>query len=534
MSESKVARFMQRPISRRQFLRYSAATGVGVYLGAGALNAWAQGTEGGTFVILGHQEVAGLGPNDIGADVQNAIIFNILNPLVHVDHMAETVPILARSYEIADDNLSYTFNLHEGVRFHDGSELTAEDVEYTFETYAQPGNAVASRFLGMRDVEVVDRYTARVHMDSVNASFLRSACEVPIVPKAYHESVGVDGFRTAPIGTGPFRLSEWRPAEYTEAVAFPDHFRGTPKVDRVRLEVVPEPSVRYIAMLTGDADASVWPLAAEDALELANDPRFLAVRTYLNHPRFIPLNTERPQLADRRVRQAMMFALDRQRIVDDLDSGLGTVATSHLAPHNPYYNPDVALYPYDPERARSVLDAAGWAVGSDGIRSKDGLRLSFTCTTISGDQTRRPMAELSQLFLRAVGVEMQLAEAPVASILQGLREGTLDASLFNWTMGSIVDPSPTSALYSTGGDNFMRYRSEEMDRLIEEGLSVVDPDLRRPIYDRTQELYAEDMPALLLHFKQDLGIFSRSMVGVPEEMLMSLPAYYDLYRYSRR
>jgi peptide/nickel transport system substrate-binding protein len=533
MPVSKLDRLMQRPISRRQFLRYSAYSAAGVYIGVHGLS-FAQGTEGGTLVWLGHQEVAGLGPNDIGADVQAAVIFNILNPLVHVDAMAETVPVLARSYEVGDDNLSYTFHLHEGVRFHDGSELTAEDVKYTFETYAQPGNTVASRFNGMREVEVVDRYTARVHMDFVNASFLRSAAEVPIVPMAYHQSVGVDGFRTAPVGTGAFRVSEWRPAEYTELVAFPDHFRGAPKVDRIRLEVVPEASVRYIALLTGDADASVWPIAVEDALELEGDPNFQVIRTNWNSPRFIALNNQRPQLSDRRVRQAMMFALDRQRILDDLESGLGVVATSHLAPHNPFYNPNVLEYPYDPERARAVLDEAGWTVGGDGVRAKDGVRLAFTCHTISGDSVRRPMAELSQLFLRAVGIEMQLAEAPVASILQGLREGSLDAALFNWTMGSIVDPSPTSVLYSTGGDNFMRYQSEEMDRLIDEGLSVVDPALRRPIYDRTQELFAEDMPALVLHFKQDLGVFSRTMVGVPDEVLMATPIWFDGHKYSRR
>jgi len=533
MSDNKLARLMARQISRRQFLRYSAAAGVGVYVGAGVMNAWAQGVRGGTLTWMGHQEVAGLGPNDIGPDVQAAVIFNVLNPLVHVNYLAETVPVLARSYELGEDNLSYTFHLHEGVRFHDGSELTAEDVKYTFETYAQPGNTVASRFNGMRDVTVVDRYTARVNMDSVNASFLRSACEVPIVPAAYHESVGVDGFRTAPIGTGAFRVAEWRPAEYTEIVAFPEHFRGAPQVDSIRLEVVPEPSVRYIALLTGDAQGSVWPIAVEDALELENDPRFLVVRTNWNSPRFIPLNTEAPVLSDKRVRQAMMYALDRQRILEDLESGLGVVGTSHLAPHNPFYNPNVAQYPFDPERARSVLDGAGWAVGNDGIRAKDGLRLSFTCTTISGDQTRRPMAELSQLFLRAVGVEMQLAEAPVASILQGLREGTIEASLFNWTMGSIVDPSPTSTLKSNGGDNFFRFRSEEMDRLIDEGLSVVDPELRRPIYNRTQELYAEEVPALTLHYKQDLGVYSREMVGVPEEQLMATPVWFDGYKYSR-
>jgi ABC-type transport system substrate-binding protein len=107
--------------------------------------------------------------------IQYAIIHNVLSPLVYVNHLTETEFVLARSVDIAEDGLSYTFHLHEGVRFHDGSEVTAEDVKYTYEFYSQPGNTIAGRFGGMREVEVVDRYTARVHMNTVNASFLRIA-----------------------------------------------------------------------------------------------------------------------------------------------------------------------------------------------------------------------------------------------------------------------------------------------------------------------------------------------------------------------
>ena len=416
---------VKKPISRRQFLRYGVASGAAIWLAGQGYPVYARRASG-TLVWLGHQEVAGMGPNDIGPDVQASVIFNIMNPLLHVNHLTETEPILAKAFEVAEDGLSYTFYLHEGVRFHDGSEFTAQDVKYTYEFYAQPGNTMAGRFIGMREVEVVDRYTARVHMNRVNAAFLRVAGELPIVPAAYHAEVGDQGFRTNPIGTGAFRLREWRPAEFTEIVAFEDHFRGRPLVDAIRLEVVPEPSVRYIALLTGDAHATVWPLLVEDSLELGQTPGFRVIKTLWNSPRFIPLNNERPQLADVRVRRAMLHAIDRQRIVDELDGGLGVVATSHLSPNNPFFhNPNVPLYPFNPEQARSILDGAGWVPGGDGIRAKDGLRLSFTCTTISGDQARRPMAELSQIFLRDVGVEMLLAEAPVAAILQGLREGAL-------------------------------------------------------------------------------------------------------------
>ena len=533
MSETKLARLLSKPISRRKFLRYSIASGVGVYLGAGATSAWAQGTEGGTLTWLVHHEVAGLSPNHSGPTIQYAIIHNVLSPLVLVNHLGETEFVLARSVDIAPDGLTYTFNLHEGVRFHDDSELTAEDVKYTYEFYAQSGNTIAGRFNGMRDVEVVDRYTARVHMDTVNASFLRVACETGIVPAAYHASVGEDTFAAQPIGAGAFRVAEWRPAEYTEIVAFPDHFRGAPFLDRIRFEVVPEPSVRYIALLTGDAQASVWALSVEDSLELEADDRFTSYRVPSTSARQIFLNTTKPELSDRRVRQAMMFALDRQRIIDDLESGLGVVASSHLPPNNFFFNPDVPQYPFDPERARALLEEAGWVAGSDGIRGKDGMRLAFTCTTLSGDQFRRPMAELSQIFLRDVGVEMLLAEAPLVTVQTGLLEGTLDASLFNWTHGDPKDPNPVNTLSSAGGNNYMRYRSDEMERLIAEGVSYADPEARRPIYDRTQELFAEDVPALLLHYNLGVREFSREMGGLPDRIETMDPVWARGHLYSR-
>lgn len=522
-----------RKISRRQFIKYSSAASATAWLASQGLVARAQG--GGVLVWLGHQEVAGLGPNDIGPDVQSAVIYNVLDPLVLSNTAAENELILAKTAEIAPDGLTYTFTLHEGVMFHNGTELTADDVKYTYDYYSQAGQTIASRFINMREVEVVDRYTVRVHMEAVNAAFFALAGSVPIVPAAYHAQVGDEGFRAAPVGTGAFTVAEWRPAEYTELVAFPDHFRGAPGVSRLRLEVVPEPSVRYIALLTGDAHASVWPLTAEDALDLAQQPGFISFNTNSNSPRFIPLNNQVPVLSDRRVRQAMLSAIDRQRIVDELESGLGVVASSHLAPHNPYFTTDgVPQYPFDPERARSLLEEAGWTAGSDGIRSKDGQRLSFTCTTISGDQARRPMAELSQIFLRNVGVDMQLAEAPVASILEGLRLGNLEASLFNWTMGTLTDPSPTSILASDGGDNFSNFRNEEMDALIRQGLGIADPEGRRPIYARTQQLYAEEVPALYLHYNQTVNVVSEEMLGLPDNIMVSIALHHFGYRYSLR
>ena len=514
---------------RRGFWQGLLALVVTALLGVQTLPAQAQST----MVWLGHQEVAGLSPNDIGPTIQAAVIYNILDPLFHVNHLTELEPVLAESYEVSEDGLTYTFKLHEGVMFHDGTELTAEDVKYTFDFYrdVDSGSTIANNFLNVESVEAIDDYTVQVNMSDVNAAFLTSGGTVPIVPAAYHAEVGEDTFRTAPIGTGAYKLTEWRAAEFTEMAAFEDYFRGRPGYDILRLEVVPEPSVRYIALQTGDAQSNVWPLLVEDSLSLEGDPNFRVVRTLANSVKHFPLNNSLPQLSDKRVRQAMMYALDRQRIIDDLWNGAAEIAHSNLTPKNAfYYNNDLKEYPFDLEMANSLLDEAGWTMGDDGIRVKDGEPLSFTITTITGDQARRPIAELAQVMLRDVGIDVQLAEAPVASILEGLRNCTLDAALFNWTYGSTPEPDPSSTLRSDGGNNFNCYKNPEMDALIDQGLATVDPDERQAIYYQIQEIFVEDVPGLYLQFDQWINVWSADVAGLPDEILSGDPVYFAAYR----
>lgn len=525
---SKFDKFLTSPLNRRQFLKYTAAGGAAAWLASLGFQAQAR-QEGGTLVILGHQEVAGLSPDDIGPTIQEVVIFNIMNPLFHTNHLAELEPILAESYEVAPDGLTYTFQLRQGVLFHDGSELTSEDVKYTFDYYRAPENAtsIANNFLGVDTVEAPDPYTVVVNMSEVNAAFLSNGGAVPIVPAAYHQEVGEETFRTQPIGTGAFSLVEWRAAEFTELEAFPDHFRGAPALSGFRLEVVPEDSVRYIALVTGEAQSSAWPLLVEDSLSLEEDANFRVIATLANSVKHFPLNNTLPQLSDKRVRQAMMHALDRQRIIDDLWNGAAEIAHSNLVPKNTFYhNPNLRQYDFDPEQARTLLDEAGWTVGGDGVREQDGTRLSFTCTTITGDQARRPIAELAQIMLRDVGVDMQLAEAPVASILEGMRSGTMEASLFNWTYGSTPEPDPSDTLRSDGGSNFCNFQNEEMDALIDQGLATVDPDERQQIYYRIQEIFVEEVPALYLQFDQWINVFSSEVQGLPDEVLSGDPLYF--------
>ena len=170
-------------------------------------------------------------------------------------------------------------------------------------------------------------------------------------------------------------------------------------------------------------------------------------------------------------------------------------------------------------------------MGDDGVRAKDGTKLAFTCTTITGDQARRPIAELAQQLLSEIGVDMQLEEAPVASILQGMREGTMDCSLFNWTYGSAVEPDPFSTLHSDGGNNFAQYSNPRMDELIEEGLKKVKFEDRKPIYDEIQEIFVEDVPVLYLQFDEWMNVFNKRIKGLPENPKNGSAIYQQAYKW---
>ncbi|MEM7800559.1 MAG: ABC transporter substrate-binding protein [Chloroflexota bacterium] len=493
--------------------------------------------QGGTVVLMGHQEVAGLSPNDSGPSVQFVMIANIHNNLVRMDENLRIVPTLAESYEVSDDGLTYTFNLREGILFHDGEEFTSEDVAYTFEFYGDPenGSTLASEYASVESVETPDDYTVIVNLSQPNAPFITVTATNYIVPAHYHAEVGEEVYRTAPIGTGPFQLSEWRPAEFTELVAFDDHFRGRPNIDVLRLDVVPEPSVRAIALDTGDADSSVWPILVEDSLRFEEADGFTVYRSPSAAVNHFPLNNQDPILGEKAVRQAMMFAIDRQQVIDDIFSGAAVVAETNVSPALSFwFNPDTVKYPFDPEQAMALLDEAGWMMGDDGVRVKDGTPLSFTCTVITGDQARRPEAELVQQFLGDVGIEMLLEEAPVSAILEGMRNATLQCSLYNWTYaggGASGDPESSSTLLSDGANNFSQFRNERIDELKAAGLVETDPDARKVIYDEVQAIIAEEVPFIYMMYWDGLNVFSDRVQGLPESALTAERIYTTAYQW---
>ncbi len=528
--------------TRREFLKKAAAVGITAAAAQAVLlkeptvvTAGPSPKRGGTIRILSHQEVASLSPDDIGPTMQWNIITQIHNALVEVNDNFVVERVLASNVQAAKDGSSYTFNLRKGVKFQDGTEFTADDVKYTFEFHMNPDNATVMgvQFKAVDKVETPDKYTVVVKMKEPNAAFLRLGATTFIVPARYHGRIGEKAYKAAPVGTGAFRLREWRPAEFTVVEAFDQHFRGRPNVDFVRQDVVPDPSVRAIALRTGTADSSLWPLLSEDNLRFEADPGYTTFRTSSLAVNHFPLNNEHPILSDKRVRQAMLHAIDRQRQIDDVFRGTASVAHSIFPPALQYwYEKGVKQYPYSVDRARALMEEAGWRMGPGGVRVKDGQRCTFTCAVITGDRARRPQAEIAQQELAAVGIDMRIVERPVATILSQLPRGELDASLFNWTYnGGGGEPDPSATLRVGAARNFSRFKNQRVEELLPAGLREVDPAKRKRIYSEVQKIVAEEVPFLYIMYWDWFVIINKRIKGLPTSTQSGSTIIRDAYKW---
>jgi peptide/nickel transport system substrate-binding protein len=507
------------PLTRRAFLKCAVVTPVALTVLGAARQAHPAPKRGGTFITLGHADVSSLSPQDPGLTAF-VLVANMHEGLVTVDENYNVTPRLAQSYDVSADGKLYTFKLRRGVKWHDGADFTAADVKYTYEWVMNPDNASMARpsFAEVETVETPDPSTVIVRLKEPSAPFLVRAALWLIVPKHYHQAVGEKEYKRRPIGTGPYKFKAQEVGKYVLLEAFDQYWGGRPYIDFYREDIVPEPSVRAIALETGKADSSIWALAPEDTLRFMEHPKFQHFRApelAVNH--FI-LNNQRAVFQEKRVRQALLYALDRDAMVKDLFKGLAVKATANLSPASTqYYEPGVKQYPYDPARAKELLADAGWKPGADGILvNARGERFSVVCDIYPGDAVRRIQAEMAQRNFRDVGIEMRLRELEAAAHQQAARAGNHEVQLFNATYGGGGgDPDAHTALTCAGLYNRSKWCNQDAERLLDEGAKTLDPQQRRKIYSELQKLVAEEVPFLYVSFWDNVVLFPKRIKGLP-------------------
>lgn len=421
---------------------------------------------------------------------------------------------------ISPDGMRYTYHLRQGLKWHDGVPFTATDVLFSIDAIMDSRHEVESRtgYDHVKTKTAPDPYTVVVELTEPYAPFVESLFfSEGLMPRHLLEgAVGHDfgkaPFQRAPVGLGPFKFKEWITGQSVTVEANPDYWRGRPALDAITFRFIPNTNSLLIALQAGEIDA-FNDAGTDQRPELSKIPW---IRQYVTQQlmwEHIDFNTEDPILSDVRVRQAIQLAIDREQISREIYEGLWPPAYGDVAESLSWFNPKVKeIVRHDLAAAGRLLDEAGWKLGEDGVREKDGQRLTLEISTTSGRIQRERAQEVLQQQLAQAGIELTIQNvnptvffAPVEQ--DGvLKKGKFQLGLYAW----ITSPDPNkkqlyhSAEVPPQGQNNPRLRDPVIDKLLEDGLREIDPAKRKEIYDQLQIELATKVPMTPLVWRADV------------------------------
>ncbi len=442
--------------------------------------------------------------------------------LVRLDRNLTPAPALASSWE-SPEPTRWVFHLRNDVRFHDGSELTSEDVVHTLETLLDPGFGAPLRSLyePIARVEAPDARTVVIHLERPYAPLL-SYLDVGIVPREA-EDLG-----SHPIGTGPYRLTRWDRGSKISLEANPEYWGGPPKLAAIEIVIVPDNTARAQAFEAGDLDLIQSPLSPQDIRRLSADPRFEkhlesgAAITYFN------FNTSRPPLDEPDVRRAIAMLIDQETILNRIYEGTDERGRSVLLPSSWAFSSEVAQPAYDPEGAEALLEELGFRdVDGDGVRERGGQKLAFELGTHGEDVNRVQSVEYLQNQLKAHGVDVAVRIADWPSFSMRRDASDYDVILLGWTQ--LVDPDKGlyDQFHSEGGLNWGRYRNDRVDELLERGRTTLDRSERASIYREAAAIISAEVPYYVLSYQGYHVFHSKRIARFDADPRGLLRGFYD-------
>lgn len=431
-------------------------------------------------------------------------------------------PALAESWDVSEDGSVYTFHLRQDVTWHDGEAFTADDVAFTMDLILNPdipSSASAYYSSAVEEVNVIDDHTVEFRLNGPIPDFLTQLGynffmlpEHVLSAYSVEELVEATEFSANPIGTGAFRHGENLPGQYARVDRNEDYWDGAPHLESVVLSVVPDSNTQVAQLLSGSIDFAA--ITEPQVAGLEGNPNLVVRFVPQVNYHYFALNLDNPLFQDVRVRQAMMYALDRESIIENALLGEGTLALHPINPILDAFNDDVMTYPYDPERAGQLLDEAGWEVGSDGVRVKDGQRFSFELLVDRGNVTREQEALIAQDNWRAVGLDPLYQFGEFATVVSRYREGDYVTRITYW----ITPPSADIYNYwhSEGSSNYTGYANPELDALLEEARVTADDAERQALQNQVQAILAEEVPALWIVYPSEVQALRANVHDFPE------------------
>ena len=468
-------------------------------LAAAAMPATALAGAGGAITIGIPLEPPNLDPSATSAEATHDVLYaNVFEGLTRIAEDGRVVPGLARDWSVSEDGLSYRFHLRAGVRFHDGSPLTAADARFSLDRAraADSRNPLRDLLRPVRAVRAEDELTLAIDLERPVAeilTYLGWGNLVVLSPASAAQAA------THPVGTGPFRVREWRKGDAIVLERNPDYWGPPALLERVTFRIVPDASTALAALLAGDVDAFSNFTAPENLAALSRDPRFEVVVGSTEGETLLAINNARPPFNDLRVRRALAQAVDRRAIIAGAMYGYGEPIGSHFPPHDPAYVDLTGRYPYDPAAARALLSEAGYPNGFEAT-----LRLP-------PPYYARRSGEIVAAELAAVGIRVRIQNIEWAQWL----EQVFKNRDFDLTIVSHTEPMDYD-IYARPGYYF-GYSNPHYDALLEELSRTREPAGRERLLGELQRQLAEDAVNVFLFELPKLGVWRRDLHGLWHE-----------------
>jgi len=506
-----------KKMTRRDFIKTTGAVAAGTAISAGAMSlwpskAWAKKNN----VIVGMtQEPVNFNPllyvNSGTEEVPEACMFDALWDINEmgqfVPNLAARVPTLENGGISADGKL-WKIELKKGIKWQDGAPFTAKDVEFTYQTIVNPKVAIRSRsgFDLISEFKIIDDHHVEIHLAKPFVPFAWAWQKMHVVPAhilAKEADINTAAFNTNPIGTGPYKLVKRVAGSHMVYKKNPDYHRGAPAIDTVIHKFVPDQTVLYTQFKTGEVDVlGLHGVPPERFEEARGYPGRDTLETPAPWVEFIYFNCGKPQFKEKVVRQALYYAVDKQKWIKDIYYGLPPRTLSYLHPTHWAYNTDLEDPGYNPQKAAEMLEGAGWKKGADGIRQKNGVKLQFSMSTAAGSKAREQAQTMVQAGWKEIGVAMEIKNMP-ASVVWGeyTTKSQFDTLMVGWEPTVGMDPDYTARCHSKQipvksgtGSNYVQYENTELDKLLEEGVLISDMEKRKAVYQKIQAILHEDLP----------------------------------------
>jgi peptide/nickel transport system substrate-binding protein len=446
----------------------------------------------------------------IGADAYSEHVDGLIfSSLVGRDANMKVIPDLAQSWDMPDP-LTYIFHLRRGVKFHDGRPLTSADVKFTLDSILSGPIKTTKRqtYKLVTSIETPDDDTVVIHLSEPYASLLwnLSLPGIGIVPRGSGAEMAQH-----PIGTGPFRFVSAATDEEIVLERNENYFGLAPKIERLRMRIVPDVTVRALELRKGSADVAINSLTPDMVVTLAQERGLAAVQEPGSSMAYLAFNFEDPILAKREVRQALAYATDRATIIKYLLRGQARPAQSLLLPNHWAFDADVQQYDFDPAHAERLLDAVGYPRGADGVR----LRLTLKTST---DEFVRLTSEAIADQWKRVGVDLELRPLEFATFYADVTRGSFQIYSLRWVGGN-NDPDLFESVFSSkkmppAGSNRGHYKNAELDGLLDQSRMEMDQAKRKKILARVQEIVATDEPYINLWYVDNVCVYRERLAGI--------------------